>query len=132
MKLHHDKHHLAYVNNLNTAIKKHPELNGKTAEELIRELDAIPEDIRAVVRNNGGGHINHTMFWEIMAPKAGGEPTGAIAEAINASFGTFANFKKQFNDAGVKRFGSGWTWLVRAKDGKLKVISTANQDSPLI
>jgi len=132
MKLHHDKHHLAYVNNLNAAIKKHPELNGKTAEELIRELDSIPEDIRSIVRNNGGGHLNHTMFWEIMAPKAGGEPTGAIAEAINANFGTFANFKQQFNDAGVKRFGSGWAWLVRAKDGKLKVISTANQDSPLI
>ncbi len=132
MMLHHDKHHLAYVTALNAAIKKYPELKGKTAEELVRKLDSIPEDIRSIVRNNGGGHLNHTMFWEIMGPKAGGEPKGAIAEAINKNFGSFEKFKEKFNDAGTKRFGSGWAWLIRAKDGKLKVISTANQDSPFM
>ena len=133
MMLHHDKHHLAYVNSLNAAIEKYPKLKGKTAEELVRKLDSIPEDIRTVVRNNAGGHLNHTMFWEIMEPKAaGGEPKGAIAEAINKNFGNFDKFKEKFNDAGTKRFGSGWAWLIRAKDGKLKVISTANQDSPFM
>jgi Fe-Mn family superoxide dismutase len=132
MRLHHDKHHLTYVNNLNAAIEKYPRLKGKTAEELVRKLDSVPEDIRTVVRNNGGGHLNHTMFWEIMGPKAGGEPKGAIAEAIKKNFGSFENFKQQFNDAGNKRFGSGWAWLVRTKDGSLKVISTANQDSPFM
>ena len=132
MRLHHDKHHLAYVTNLNAAIEKYPQLKGKTAEELVSKLDTLPEDIRTVVRNNGGGHLNHTMFWEIMAPKAGGEPTGAIAEAINKNFGSFENFKQQFNDAGTKRFGSGWAWLIRTKDGKLKITSTVNQDSPFM
>jgi superoxide dismutase, Fe-Mn family len=130
MRFHHDKHHAAYVNNLNGAIAKHPELKGKSAEDLLRNLNSIPEDIRTVVRNNGGGHVNHTMFWEIMGPNGGGEPTGAIAAAIQKSFGDFASFKKQFNEAGAKRFGSGWAWLVRTQDGKLQVINTANQDSP--
>ncbi len=131
MQLHHDKHHAAYVNNLNAAIEKHPELAGKSPEELIRDLNSVPEDIRMVVRNNGGGHVNHSMFWQIMGPNGGGEPTGALASAINEAFGSFDNLKQQFNDAGVKRFGSGWTWLVRDTGGKLAVMSTANQDNPM-
>jgi len=129
MRLHHDKHHATYVTNLNAALEKHPELGDKSAEDLIRDLNSIPEDIRMAVRNNGGGHVNHTMFWEIMGPN-GGAPTGAIADAINESFGSFDELKKQFNDAGVKRFGSGWVWLV-ASGGKLQITSTANQDNPL-
>jgi Fe-Mn family superoxide dismutase len=131
MHLHHDKHHQAYINNLNTALANYPGLQDKSAEELIRDLNSVPEAIRPAVRNNGGGHVNHTMFWEIMGPNGGGEPTGAIADAINESFGSFDALKQQFNDAGVKRFGSGWAWLVRGSDGKLSVISTANQDNPL-
>src|SRR5687768_13828840 len=131
MHLHHDKHHATYVNNLNAALEKHPDLQDKSAEDLIRDLNSIPEDIRTAVRNNGGGHVNHTMFWEIMEPNGGGEPTGAVADAINQSFGSFDEFKKQFNDAGTKRFGSGWVWLVRGGDGKLQITSTANQDNPL-
>jgi Fe-Mn family superoxide dismutase len=131
MKIHHDKHHAAYVTNLNAAIEKHPELANKLPEDLIRNLDSIPEDIRAAVRNNGGGHVNHTMFWQIMGPDGGGDPTGAIADAIKQSFGSFVDMKKQFNEAGVKQFGSGWAWLVRSKDGKLQIVSTANQDNPL-
>jgi Fe-Mn family superoxide dismutase len=131
MQLHHDKHHAAYVNNLNTALQNHPELQDRSAEELIRDLDSVPEAIRTAVRNNGGGHVNHTMFWEIMGPNGGGEPTGAIADAINETFGSFDALKQQFNDAGVKRFGSGWAWLVRTADGKLQVMSTANQDNPM-
>src|SRR5207302_5519781 len=131
MQLHHDKHHAAYVNNLNAAIEKHPELAGKNPEDLIRDLNSVPEDIRMAVRNNGGGHVNHTMFWQIMGPNGGGEPTGAIASAINEAFGSFESFKQQFNDAGVKRFGSGWTWLVRDTNGRLAVMSTANQDNPM-
>lgn len=132
MRFHHDKHHAAYVKNLNEAINKYPQLKGKSAEELITNLNNVPEDIRTTVRNNGGGHVNHTMFWQIMAPNAGGAPTGKIAEAINKTFGSFDAFKQQFNEAGNKRFGSGWAWLVRGKDGKLQVMSTANQDSPLM
>jgi superoxide dismutase, Fe-Mn family len=132
MTLHHDKHHATYVNNLNTALEKYPDLQGKSAEELIKDLNSVPEDIRTAVRNNGGGHVNHTMFWEIMGPNGGGEPTGAIADAISESFGSFEDFKKQFNDAGAKRFGSGWVWLVRTSDGKLQVTSTANQDNPIM
>jgi superoxide dismutase, Fe-Mn family len=132
MKIHHDLHHGAYVKNLNAAVDKYPQLKGKTPEALIRDLKAIPEEIRNVVRNNGGGHVNHTMFWEIMGPNAGGEPTGALADAIKASFGSFADFKKQFNEAGMKRFGSGWVWLTRTKIGKLEIISTPNQDSPIM
>ena len=131
MHLHHDKHHQAYVTNLNAAIEKHPELASKSAEELIKDLSAIPEDIKAAVRNNGGGHVNHTMFWEIMGPNGGGEPTGALAEAINSTFGSLDALKTAVNDAGAKRFGSGWTWLVKTADGKLAVVSTANQDNPM-
>ncbi|HEV3310938.1 MAG TPA: superoxide dismutase [Chloroflexota bacterium] len=131
MHLHHDKHHQAYVNNLNAAIEKHPELAGRSAKDLIRDLNAVPEDIRAAVRNNGGGHVNHSMFWSIMGPNGGGEPTGAVASAIASAFGSFDAFKTEFNDAGVKRFGSGWAWLVRDGSGSLKIVSTANQDNPL-
>lgn len=132
MMLHHDKHHAAYVNNLNAALEKYPELQSKSAEELIKDLNSVPEDIRTAVRNNGGGHVNHTMFWEIMSPNGGGEPTGPIADAIRETFGSFEDFKKQFNDAGAKRFGSGWVWLVRTSDGKLQITSTANQDNPMM
>ena len=131
MTLHHDKHHQAYVNNLNAALEKYPDLQNRSAEELIRDLNSVPEDIRMAVRNNGGGHVNHTMFWEIMGPNGGGEPTGALAEAINQAFGSFEDFKKQFNDAGAKRFGSGWAWLVRNSSGQLQIVSTQNQDNPL-
>jgi len=130
MQLHHDKHHAAYVNNLNAALEKYPELQGKSAEELIKDLGSVPEAIRTAVRNNGGGHVNHTMFWQIMGPN-GGEPSGPVADAINQTFGSFEDFKKQFNDAGVKRFGSGWVWLVKDSSGKLSIISTANQDNPM-
>ena len=130
MHLHHDKHHQAYVTNLNAALDKHPELAGKNAEELIKDLASVPEDIRPAVRNNGGGHVNHSMFWQIMGPNGGGEPTGRLADAITTAFGSFEAFKTQFNDAGVKRFGSGWAWLVNA-GGKLAIVSTANQDNPM-
>ena len=130
MKLHHDKHHQAYVTNLNGAVEKHPELGKKTPEELIKNLDSVPEDVRATVRNNGGGHVNHTMFWQIMAPKGGGNPTGNIAAQIQTDFGGFEDFKKAFNDAAAKQFGSGWGWLVW-KGGKLAIMTTANQDNPL-
>lgn len=132
MQFHHDKHHAAYVKNLNDAINKHSQLKGKSAEALLRDINSVPEDIRTVVRNNGGGHVNHTMFWEIMSPKGGGEPTGAIATAINQTFGSVDAFKQKFNDAGTKRFGSGWVWLVRNKNGRLEITTTANQDSPLM
>jgi len=131
MHLHHDKHHQAYVDKLNAALEKYPELADKSVEELVRDLGSIPEDIRPAVRNNGGGHLNHTMFWEIMGPNGGGEPTGAIGEAITAAFGSFEDFKKQFNDAGVARFGSGWVWLVKDSSGSLKIVSTPNQDNPV-
>ncbi len=131
MQLHHDKHHLAYVTNLNAALEKAPQLQGKNVEDILRDLTAVPDAVRAAVRNNGGGHVNHTMFWQIMAPKAGGNPTGAIAEAITSTFGDFAAFKEKFNDAGLKQFGSGWAWLIRDKEGKLQIVSTPNQDTPL-
>ena len=131
MHLHHDKHHQAYVTNLNAALDKHPELAGKSAEELVKDPSAIPEDIKAAVRNNGGGHVNHTMFWEIMGPNGGGEPTGPLLDAINSTFGSVDAMKTAVNDAGVKRFGSGWTWLVKNADGTLAVVSTANQDNPM-
>ncbi len=131
MQIHHDKHHAAYVNNLNAALEKHPSLQSKSTEDLIKNLSAVPEDIRTAVRNNGGGHVNHTMFWQIMGPGKGGAPTGAIAEAITATFGGFDAFKEQLNKAGVGRFGSGWAWLVEA-NGKLAIESTANQDNPLM
>jgi Fe-Mn family superoxide dismutase len=132
MQIHHDKHHGAYVTNLNAALEKHPDLAGKTAEELIKNLNAVPEDIRTAVRNNGGGHVNHSMFWQIMAPQAGGEPSGALADAIKHAFGSFAEFQNKFNDAGLKRFGSGWAWLIRTAAGKLEITSTANQDNPMM
>jgi len=131
MQIHHDKHHAAYVTNLNGALEKHPELAGKSLETLLKDLNAIPEDIRTVVRNHGGGTWNHTMFWEIMAPKAGGDPSGALATAISSAFGNFANFKIEFEKAAAGRFGSGWAWLVKKTDGGLAVVSTANQDNPM-
>ena len=131
MRIHHDKHHGAYVTNLNAAIEKHAQLQNKSVEELLKSINTVPEDIRTAVRNNGGGHANHTMFWEIMGPHKGGAPTGAIGDAIKSTFGSFDTFKTQLNDAGAKRFGSGWAWLVDA-GGKLVIESTANQDSPLM
>lgn len=131
MHLHHDKHHNTYVTNLNAAIEKHPELGEKTIEELLSDMDAVPTDIKTAVRNNGGGHANHSFFWKIMAPNAGGEPTGAIKEAIDEAFGDFATFKEEFKKAATGRFGSGWAWLVM-ENGKLAITSTANQDSPLM
>lgn len=130
MKLHHDKHHQTYVNNLNAAIEKHPDLGKHTAEDLLRNLNSIPEDIRTAVRNNGGGHVNHSMFWNIMQKGGGGEPTGKIAAQIRKDFGDFATFTKQFNETTAKQFGSGWGWVIW--DGsKLAITTTANQDSPL-
>ena len=149
MRIHHDKHHAAYVTNLNAALEKHAELQQKSIEELIKGINIVPEDIRTAVRNNGGGHVNHTMFWEIMGPGKGGAPSGAIGEAINSSFGGFDAFKEQFAKAGTTRFGSfdklkeqfaaagtgrfgsGWAWLVADGD-KLSITSTPNQDNPLM
>ena len=131
MKLHHDKHHQTYVTNLNGAVEKHPDLGKKTPEELLKDLASVPEEVRTVVRNNGGGHVNHTMFWQIMKPGGGGEPQGGIAEQIQEDFGNFDTFKKQFNEAAAKQFGSGWGWLVY-RGGKLEIITTPNQDSPLM
>jgi superoxide dismutase, Fe-Mn family len=131
MHLHHDKHHATYVTNLNNALKDQSAYASLSAEDLVSRLNEVPEAIRAAVRNNGGGHVNHTMFWQIMKPQGGGEPTGALASAIQSAFGSFDAFKTAFNDAGVKRFGSGWAWLVLDKSGKLSVTSTANQDNPL-
>jgi len=133
MKLHHDKHHQTYITNVNGALANHPNLAAKSVDDLISDLDAVPEDIRTVVRNNGGGHSNHSMFWTIMAPPksgGGGEPTGALADQIKKDFGDFEAFKKTFNETTAKQFGSGWGWLV-SQGGKLKVVTTANQDSPL-
>ena len=131
MQIHHDKHHAAYVNNLNAALEKHPDLQSKSVEDLLREINKVPEDIRVAVRNNGGGHMNHTMFWQIMGPRAGGSPSGALGDAIKASFGSFDAFKEQFAKAGVGRFGSGWAWLITS-GGKLSIESTANQDNPIM
>ena len=131
MQVHHDLHHQAYVNNLNAALEKYPDLQSKSPEELIKDLSNLPQEITGPVRNNGGGHVNHTMFWQIMAPNAGGEPTGAIAQAISENFGDFESFKQKFNDAGTKQFGSGWVWLVRTTDGKIEITSSPNQDNPM-
>ncbi len=131
MEIHHGKHHQAYVTNLNAALDKHPELASKSIEDLIANINTVPEDIRTAVRNNGGGHINHTMFWQIMGPNGGGAPTGAVADAIAGSFGSFDKLKEEVKKAGVARFGSGWAWVI-ASGGKLTVESTANQDSPLM
>jgi Fe-Mn family superoxide dismutase len=130
MRIHHDKHHGAYVKNLNTALDKYPNLKAKPIADLLRTLKNVPEDVRTTVRNNGGGHVNHSLFWESMAPNAGGNPIGALADAINNRFGSFDAFQTQFNDAGNKRFGSGWVWLVRTRLGNLDIITTPNQDSP--
>ena len=129
MEIHHGKHHQAYVNNLNAALEKHPELQSKSVEDLLRGINGVPEDIRTAVRNNGGGHANHTMFWQIMAPNAGGQPTGDIANAITAAYGGFDKFKEEFKKAAVGRFGSGWAWVID-NGGKLSIESSANQDSP--
>ncbi|MBI3402854.1 MAG: superoxide dismutase [Acidobacteria bacterium] len=131
MEIHHGKHHNAYVTNLNAALEKYPELQSKSIEELLKGINTVPDDIRTAVRNNGGGHANHSMFWQIMGPKAGGAPTGAIADAIKSSFGSFETFKEQFAKAGVTRFGSGWAWVID-QGGKLAIESSANQDSPLM
>ena len=132
MQIHHGKHHQAYITNLNNALKDHPDLQAKTVEELITNLSSIPEAIRTAVRNNGGGHYNHSLFWQVMGPNAGGEPTGPVADAINADLGGYAAFKEAFTKAGLTRFGSGWAWLSVGKDGKLAVTSSPNQDSPLM
>jgi len=131
MQIHHGKHHQAYVNNLNAALDKHPELHDKSLEDLLKGINSVPEDIRTAVRNNAGGHHNHSLFWTIMGPKAGGEPAGKLADAITKQLGGFAKFKETFANAGTTRFGSGWAWLL-AGGGKLEIISTANQDSPLM
>jgi Fe-Mn family superoxide dismutase len=131
MQIHQGKHHQAYVNNLNAALDKHPALHEKSLEDLLKGINSVPEDIRTAVRNNAGGHHNHSLFWTIMGPKAGGEPTGKLADAITKQLGGFAKFKETFANAGTTRFGSGWAWLL-AGGGKLEIISTANQDSPLM
>ena len=131
MEIHHDRHHQAYINNVNAAIEKHPELGSKSIEELLSDLNAIPEDIRTVVRNNGGGHYNHSMFWEIMGPGGGGEPTGAVGAAISSAFGDYATFKETLTKAAVGQFGSGWGWLVKDASGKLSIFGRPNQDTPL-
>jgi len=130
MEIHHGRHHATYVNNLNAALEGH-DVGNKSVEELISNLEALPESIRTAVRNNGGGHANHTLFWQILSPNGGGAPTGELAQAINDTFGSFENFQAKFADAATKRFGSGWAWLV-VKNGKLEVTSTPNQDSPLM
>ncbi len=131
MQIHHGKHHQAYVNNLNAALDKHAELHQKTLEELLRNINSVPEDIRTAVRNNAGGHHNHSLFWTIMAPKGGGEPSGVLGDAIGKTFGGFPKFKEQFVAAATTRFGSGWAWLTKT-GGKLEISSSANQDSPLM
>ncbi|MDQ0195219.1 superoxide dismutase [Paenibacillus wynnii] len=130
MEIHHDRHHNAYVTNLNAALEKAPELQDKSIEELLTDLNAVPEAIRTAVRNNGGGHANHTLFWEVIGPNGGGAPTGALAAAIDSELGGFDKFKEDFGTAATTRFGSGWAWLV-IKDGKLAVTSTPNQDNPI-
>ncbi|MCX6625946.1 MAG: superoxide dismutase [Acidobacteria bacterium] len=133
MELHHDKHHQAYVTNLNKALESAPDLAGKSLEELLaNNLALVPESIRTAVRNHGGGHYNHSLFWTVMGPNAGGEPVGNVAQAITAAFGSFAQCKEKFNAAATTRFGSGWAWLVKDSAGKLEICSTANQDCPLM
>ena len=132
MMFHHDKHHAGYTKNLNKAVNQYPELASKSAEDILRDINNVPADILATVRNNGGGYVNHKMFWEIMSPNGGGEPTGEISTAITNAFGSFEAFKEQFNQAGSKQFGSGWAWLVLDSNKQLKVMGTANQDSPFM
>ena len=131
MEIHHGKHHQTYVNNLNAAIEKAPELAKKSLDDLMRNVSTLPEAVRTPIRNNGGGHWNHSMFWQIMAPKAGGEPGGKLGQALKSTFGDFAKFREQFSAAGVGRFGSGWAWLINT-GGKLSITSTPNQDNPLM
>lgn len=131
MNIHHGKHHNTYVTNLNAALEGHPDLASKSIEDLVSNLDAVPESIRTAVRNNGGGHANHSLFWKILSPNGGGAPTGELADAINEAFGSFENFKEEFAKAATTRFGSGWAWLV-VDNGKLAVTSTPNQDTPLM
>lgn len=131
MEIHHGKHHQAYITNLNKALEGHPDLEARSVEDLISNLDAVPESIRTAVRNNGGGHANHSLFWTLIGPGKGGAPSGKLADAINSTFGSFEKFKEEFTKAATTRFGSGWAWL-SVKDGKLIVHSTANQDSPLM
>jgi Fe-Mn family superoxide dismutase len=131
MQIHHGKHHQTYVTNLNNALDKHPDLHNKSLDDLVRDVNSVPEDIRTAVRNNGGGHWNHSLFWKLMAPNAGGAPTGDVSNGINAAFGSFDKFKEQFNAAATGRFGSGWVWLID-NGGKLEVASTPNQDNPLM
>jgi superoxide dismutase, Fe-Mn family len=131
MEIHHTKHHQAYIDKLNAALEKYPELSEKTVEELLKDLNAVPEDIRMAVRNHGGGHYNHSLFWNMMAPSAGGQPSGEIASALNEIFQSFDDFKKAFTEAATTRFGSGWAWLVQTTEDKLEIVSTANQDSPI-
>lgn len=132
MEIHHDKHHAAYTTNLNNALKDYPDLQGKSIDQLLQSLDSVPEAIRTVVRNNGGGFANHNFFWLIMGPGKGGEPTGDLAAAINSAFGSFADFKTKFAAAGVGRFGSGWAWLTMDKGGAVSLSSTPNQDTPVM
>jgi Fe-Mn family superoxide dismutase len=131
MQIHHGKHHQTYVTNLNNALDKHPDLHNKSLDDLVRSVNSVPEDIRTAVRNNGGGHWNHSLFWKLMAPHAGGAPSGAVADGISDAFGSFDKFKEQFNAAATGRFGSGWAWLVDT-GGKLEITSTPNQDNPLM
>ncbi len=131
MEIHHTKHHQAYVTNLNAAIEKAPELADKSLEWLLQNLSSVPEAVRNAVRNNGGGHWNHSFFWQIIGPKAGGDPAGAVGEAIQSSFGDFAKLKEQLNASGLARFGSGWAWVVADKGGKLTIESSPNQDTPI-
>jgi len=130
MEIHHSKHHQGYTNNLNAALEKHPELAGKSARELLENLDTIPENIRTAVRNNGGGFKNHNIFWKVMSPDGGGEPTGKLLDAINQAFGSFDAFKETFAKAAATQFGSGWGWLCKKADGSLVVVATPNQDNP--
>ncbi len=132
MEIHHTKHHQAYVNNLNAALEKAPQLEGKSLDDLMRGINSVPEAVRTAVRNNGGGHWNHSQFWEWMGPKRGGEPSGRLGDAIKSSFGDFAKFKEQFAAAAAGRFGSGWAWLIDEGNGKLSITSTPNQDNPLM
>lgn len=132
MEIHHGKHHQAYINNANNALKDHPDLEAKSVEDLLRNIGSVPEGVRTVLRNNAGGHANHSLFWTVLGPNKGGEPGGDLGKAIAEQLGGFAKFKEDFAKAGATRFGSGWAWLVVGKDGKLAVTSTANQDSPLM
>lgn len=132
MEIHYTKHHATYVSKLNSALEGHADLQGKSIEDLLGSLDSVPESIRTAVRNNGGGHANHTLFWQIMSPNGGGQPSGELGSAIQSAFGSFDDFKSKFSDAAATRFGSGWAWLIAAKDGSVSITSTPNQDTPLM